>query len=172
MTLISGPTNLDPPENIEIIKVNTAKEMYQAVIKHSKKSRIVVMSAAVSDYRPSHSFTKKIPKRKQSINLELTRTVDILSELGKNKNGTYLVGFAAESENLTAGAKEKLKKTKLDVIVANNTSAFSEDDSEVHRVSRDGQIESLPYQNKILSAHKILDKIVEKKRCPSADQRK
>lgn len=162
VTLISGPTHLCPPENVKLVQAATAEEMRDAVMKHRKNARVIIMAAAVSDYRPRFTFMQKLQKRNESFSLELTKTPDILEELGKSKNGTYLVGFAAESNNLIDNAREKLHKKNLDFIVANDISAFDEDESEAAIIYKGGEHETLPRQTKILTAHKILDNIAEK----------
>lgn len=161
VTLISGQTNLNPPENVKLIPAATAEEMHAAVMKHRKNAQVIIMAAAVSDYRPRFTFMQKLQKRSEVFNLELTKTPDILEELGKNKNGTYLIGFAAESNNLIDNAREKLQKKNLDFIVANDVSAFDEDESEATLLYKEGEPESLPRQDKMLTANKILDKIAE-----------
>ncbi len=161
VTLISGPTNLKPPKNIKFVQVITAEEMHDAVKSHKKDARVIIMTAAIADYRPRVVYMQKIQKRDDSFNLELTRTVDVLEELGKNKNGSYLVGFAAESINLIENAKEKMEKKNLDMIVANDVSAFEEDHSEATIINRGGDTVQLPRQTKTSLANTILDKIIK-----------
>jgi len=160
VTLISGPTYLNPPANVNLIEVTSAEEMHKAVQAAAQKQDVIIMTAAVADYRPNFTFMQKLQKRADTMSLELTRTVDILEELGKSKNGSFLVGFAAESNNLIENAREKMKKKNLDLIVANNVEAFEEDCSEVFILDKAGEVEQLPLQEKISTANSILDRIV------------
>ncbi|NQU17512.1 MAG: bifunctional phosphopantothenoylcysteine decarboxylase/phosphopantothenate--cysteine ligase CoaBC [Candidatus Saganbacteria bacterium] len=159
VTLISGPGSLKPPSNVKFVQVVTAQEMHEAVNEHRDRAQVIIMTAAIADYRPRITFMQKLQKRSDSLNLELIKTIDVLDELGKSKNGTYLVGFAAESTNLIENGKEKMQKKNLDLIIINDVSAFEEDHSEVIILDRSGKIEPLPRQEKALIADTILDKI-------------
>lgn len=161
VTLISGPTNLKPPKDVNFVQVVTAEEMRTAVNTHKKEARVIIMTAAIADYRPRFAYMQKLQKREGIFNLELTRTTDILEELGKNKNGSYLVGFAAESTNMLENAKEKMERKNLDMIVANDVSAFEEDHSEATVIIRSGDVDQLPRQSKASLANAILDKIIK-----------
>lgn len=121
-TLISGPTNLPKPYLIdEFIKVESANEMYNAVMNNFKDYDIIIMSAAVADYTPKKQFNKKIKKSDNNLILELERTHDILKELGQKKEkNQILVGFAAETENIIEYGKQKLKSKNADYIIAND----------------------------------------------------
>jgi len=120
--LISGPTNLTAPKGVDFFSVENARQMRFQVLKNYSKADIVIMAAAVADYRPFYSAVSKIKKDKSIINLKLVRNPDILEELGRNKKDKILVGFALETENLYKNALDKLKKKKLDIIVANELS--------------------------------------------------
>jgi len=159
-TLISGPTQLDPPNGVKVINIISAKEMHEAVMSNKDGQDIIIMAAAVADYRPSISFFQKLKKESETYNLELLKTPDILNELGMSKNGSLLVGFAAETENLEENAKEKLKKKNLDLIVANDASAFESDASQVKIIDRTGNVESTPELPKLEIANKILDAVL------------
>lgn len=159
VTLISGPSHLRPPAGIEFIPVITAEELHEAIKSVRKKANVIIMTAAVADYRPRFAFMQKLQKRGEYLNLEFTRTVDVLEELGKSKNGCYLVGFAAESTNLVENARAKMEKKNLDLIIVNDLSAFEGDKSEAIILTRKGDIHRLPHQEKTQLADLILDKV-------------
>lgn len=164
VTLISGPTALCPPRNVNFIQVRTAQEMASAVKKHFNKADIVIKSAAVADYRPKEVSKHKIKKKDSKLRLELERTPDILATLGKRKGERILVGFAAETQNLVSNARDKLQEKNLDMIVANDVSrediGFGSDVNQVTIVFPDGTAETLPPMSKDDLAHRILDRIV------------
>jgi phosphopantothenoylcysteine decarboxylase/phosphopantothenate--cysteine ligase len=118
--LISGPTELEPPQGILYRQVESAGEMRQAVLEHYPETDVVIKAAAVADYRSDQMSLHKIKKDSEYSTLKLVRTPDILQELGEKKTGQILVGFAAETENLLTHARQKLTKKKLDLIVAND----------------------------------------------------
>jgi phosphopantothenoylcysteine decarboxylase/phosphopantothenate--cysteine ligase len=161
--LVSGPTSLDVPRGVELEPVSSAEEMRQAVLKHFPECDIVVMAAAVSDYRPHSTEGQKIKKGRETLTLELDRNPDILTELGQSRRGKscVLVGFAAETEQLLAHAGKKLQEKNLDMIVANDVSrddaGFAVDTNEVKILFRDGQVENLPLMAKEDVANLVLD---------------
>lgn len=165
VTLISGPTNLTPPFGVEYHAIKTAQQMRDAVFEHRPKADIIIKAAAVSDYRPRANAGHKIKKGANSLNLELVRNPDILRELAseKGKPPCLLVGFAAETENLLAHAKQKLKSKALDMIVANDVSredaGFETDTNLVKIVYKDGQVEEVPLMTKLQVADVLLDRI-------------
>lgn len=170
VTLISGPTNLPLPSAEKIIKVRTAKEMHKAVMDNYKKVSIIIKAAAVADYCPKESATEKIKKDKKTLSLELKNNPDIIAEVGKNKGGRILVGFAMETQNLLTNALEKLKKKNMDLIVANNLreegAGFRGDTNIITIIDRTGKSESLEKMTKIEAAEEILNrvqKIINKK---------
>ena len=121
VTLVLGPSNINVSENIEVIKVNSANEMYEACINHFEKTDIAVMSAAVADYTPVSTASQKIKKNENTFNIELTKTKDILKSLGeKKKNKQILVGFALETNNEKEYALKKLQTKNADMIVLNS----------------------------------------------------
>ena len=121
VTLVLGPSNINVSENIEVIKVNSANEMYEACINHFEKTDIAVMSAAVADYTPVSTASQKIKKNEGTFNIELTKTKDILKSLGeKKKNKQILVGFALETNNEKEYALKKLQTKNADMIVLNS----------------------------------------------------
>jgi phosphopantothenoylcysteine decarboxylase/phosphopantothenate--cysteine ligase len=163
VTLISGPTALCPPRNVNFIQVRTAQEMALAVKKHFNKADIVIKSAAVADYRPKEVSKHKIKKKDSKLRLELERTPDILATLGKRKGERILVGFAAETQDLVSNARDKLQEKNLDMIVANDVSkediGFGSDVNQVTIVLCDGTAETLPPMSKDDLAHRILDRV-------------
>ncbi len=159
VTLISAPTALPTPIGIEIIQVQTALQMREAVINAAPEANALIMAAAVADYRPSTTTDQKIKKETAAhLKLELIRNPDIISEV---KGNFIKVGFAAESENLIPNATAKLKEKRLDLIVANEITAIGAETDKVTLIDRWGKTEDLPLLPKSEVAHKILDKIVE-----------
>ncbi len=163
VTLVSGPTNLTPPRGANLIKIETALDMYRAVMDNFKDQDIVIKSAAVADYRSSSISSSKIKKSGDDLNLTLVRNPDILKELGDIKGSRILVGFAAESDDLIANAKDKVLRKNLDFIVANDITAegagFGLDTNIVNIIDRKGNIEKIEISSKLHIAHCILDKI-------------
>jgi phosphopantothenoylcysteine decarboxylase/phosphopantothenate--cysteine ligase len=165
VTLVSGPTNLAPPTAATFIPVKTTQEMRRAVLKLRENCDVMIKAAAVLDYRPRVTMDQKMKKKKGGVNLELVRTPDILAELGsaKGEKPIFLVGFAAETEDLLSNAKGKLQNKNLDMIVANDVSAedagFDTDTNRVKVVYRDGNVEDLPLMRKEVLADQLLDRI-------------
>lgn len=159
--LISGPTTLTPPLGVRYISVKTAREMEHEVKKYAPEQDIIIMAAAVADYRPVEFRAQKIKKRdKQGLNLELMPNPDILAGVGKNKReGQLLIGFALESENLIENALKKLEKKNLDMIIANHISAFAGDENEV-TVINSTEKEKLPRMEKSELADTIMDRVI------------
>lgn len=135
VTLITGPTNLETPFGIDVVKVNTNEEMLKAILDEYETSDIVIKSAAVADYKPKNYSIEKIKKKEENLLLEFERDNDILNLLGKEKVKQVLVGFAAESSDVLNNAKDKLKRKNLDYIVANDISSkdtgFASDNNKV-----------------------------------------
>ncbi len=161
VSLITAPTSLSEPVGIEVIRIKTAAEMKAAVDKAVAQADVLIMAAAVADYQPKDVAKAKIKKDSPSLTLELIRTPDILAEV---KGDFFKVGFAAESENLVANARQKLEKKQLDIIVANDitdtSSGFGADTNKVTIIDRTGKVDSLPLLTKREVADKILDKVV------------
>jgi len=160
--LISGPTGLDQPEVSEFISIESADEMYTEVMKR-KDADVIIMTAAVSDYKPKQSYDQKFKKKKGPLVIELSRNKDILKTLGETKSNQILVGFAAETENIEKYAKKKLEEKNLDFIVANDvskkSSGFGSDMNEVIIFDKKGQ-NILELMSKDAVAKEILNKIV------------
>jgi phosphopantothenoylcysteine decarboxylase/phosphopantothenate--cysteine ligase len=163
VVLVSAPAALTKPVGIDIVAADTAQDMYEAVKKTVVKSDVLIMAAAVSDYRPKRVSKEKIKReRAASVKLELERTPDILTEM----KGKFLrVGFSAESENLVANAKKKLEKKQLDLVVANDItvkgSGIGADSNQVVIIDRKGKVEKLPLLPKREVADRILDKVAQ-----------
>ncbi|MBP1718403.1 MAG: phosphopantothenoylcysteine decarboxylase [Deltaproteobacteria bacterium] len=162
--LVSGPTSLPPPAKVKLVRVRSAVEMREAVFHHLEKASVLLMAAAVSDYRPKQAATQKIKKASIPPVLELERNPDILLEAGKSKGNRIFVGFAAETQNLLKNAKEKLAKKNLDLIVANDVSlpgaGFRVDTNIVKIIGRSGKVEKLPLMSKEDLADRILERIL------------
>jgi len=164
VTLITGPTNLTPPQNLKkIVKIESAKEMYDAVLDNLEQNDVVIKSAAVADYKPKHYSDKKIKKSEDDLFIELDRNKDIAQEIGKIKNNKILVGFAAETNDLIENASLKIKKKNLDFIVANDLTkegaGFGVDTNIVKIIDKEGNITEYPKMKKEEVANVILDKI-------------
>ena len=161
VTLITAPTTLPQPTGMEVIPVETAAEMKKAVVKALAEAAALIMAAAVTDYRPKTAAKTKIKKDSPTLTMELVRTPDILAEA----KGSFLkVGFAAESDNIVANAKQKLQRKKLDLIVANDItddkSGFGTDTNKVTLIDKQGKVEELPLLTKREVADRILDRVV------------
>ena len=165
--LVSGPTHLQPPENVEWISVRSAEQMHEAVSREFSRASILVKAAAVSDFRPKNAATGKIKKAAQSMTLELVPTVDILAELSQRKKDQIFVGFAAETNNTLENAEKKLNFKKLDLLVLNDVTqegaGFDVDTNIVTILTKEGERFQSGKLPKSKIAHLILDKIVELK---------
>ncbi|MFN4217958.1 MAG: bifunctional phosphopantothenoylcysteine decarboxylase/phosphopantothenate--cysteine ligase CoaBC [Candidatus Bipolaricaulia bacterium] len=164
--LISGPTQLEPPAGVECVRVESAEEMREAVLKRFAQYDLILMAAAVADWRPKRVFSQKLKKAgAREITLVLEKTPDILAELGRRKEkDQILVGFAAETEKLLEHAREKLKEKNLDIVVANDiTAPGAGPEVETNIVTllyRDGRSERLPCLPKREVAREILRRVV------------
>ncbi|TES87992.1 MAG: bifunctional 4'-phosphopantothenoylcysteine decarboxylase/phosphopantothenoylcysteine synthetase, partial [Dehalococcoidia bacterium] len=150
------------PTGVEVIHVQTARQMKEAVARAVSKADALIMAAAVADYQPKSTAKSKIKKGADTMTLELVRTPDILTEV----QGNFIrVGFAAESEDVVANARQKLEKKSLDLIVANDItsadSGFGVDTNKVTIIDKKGKAENLPLLTKREVADKILDRVVE-----------
>lgn len=162
--LVSGPTTLVPPDGVEVVSVGTAEEMYQALADRFSWSTVLIMTAAIVDFRPSRPSLEKVKKREwDGEPLELQRTRDVLETLSAQRTHQLLVGFAAESSSIVEHAKQKLEEKKLDLIVANSVasqdSAFGADTNEAILIARDGTMTNLARMSKRLLADHILDEV-------------
>lgn len=168
VTLITGPVALATPKNVSRINVETAEQMRKAVVAQAKKCDAVIMSAAIADYTPIKPAANKIKKDqspKSGLTLELKPTSDILLDLGSKKNEVILVGFALETQNELANAKEKLRKKNLDLVVLNSTrdegSAFGAETNVVTLIGKNEKVEKLPRMPKFDVATEILNRLAK-----------
>lgn len=165
VTLVSGPTALKPPRDVALSRVKTAEEMRRTVLAECRQVDVIIKAAAVLDWRPKETAEHKIKKGRGVQTLELVENPDILAELGcmQGNRRCLLVGFAAETQDFIANAKEKLKKKNLDLIVVNDVSredaGFEADTNAVKIVYRDGHMEELPLMPKQEVADQLLDRI-------------
>ena len=161
VALVSGPTALESPSGARLIPVTTAAEMHAAVLKEYAQCSAVIMAAAVADYHAAKAADRKIKRGIGAIEIRLEPNPDILKELGRNKNGKWLVGFAAETENLSLNAEKKLREKNLDMVIANNVteegSGFDGDTNIATIIDRSGTIRSLPLMSKDELADCIYD---------------
>ena len=164
---IAGTTTVEPPRGITVIRVNSAQEMSSAVLQELDKATVFVGAAAVADYKPSNRTDQKIKKHSASLTLELERTPDILAQVSSNRNeGTLVIGFAAETENVLSHAESKLRSKHLDAIVANDItrpdSGFDSNNNAVTILTPANLVSplELPLMSKADTANRILDVIV------------
>jgi phosphopantothenoylcysteine synthetase/decarboxylase len=165
--LISGPTDLPVPDHVDFIPVETAAEMYDVVSRHIGRMDVAVFAAAVADYTPACVQPQKLKKSGETLTLELVRTADILGSAREHFRFTgKLVGFAAETENLEANARDKLIRKRCDLIIANDVSqpgiGFDSDENEVLLVYPE-HTEALPLASKHEISLQLVDKITHLK---------
>ncbi|NJP36409.1 bifunctional phosphopantothenoylcysteine decarboxylase/phosphopantothenate--cysteine ligase CoaBC [Alkalicoccus luteus] len=163
VTLVAGPVSLDTPHGVNRINVQSAEEMYKAVMNKAEAADVVIKAAAVSDYKPAEPLTEKMKKSAGSETLHMIRTADILAELGTLEKKPVLIGFAAESENVEDYAREKLRKKNVDAICANSVvsegSGFQVDTNSLDLFFRDGTKDHIPLMSKADAAKQILNHI-------------
>ncbi len=163
VTLISGPASLPVPYGVELVPVRSARDMEEAVLARFPDVEVLLMAAAVSDYRPTLSEIRKIKRAKVEMQFHLTRNPDILKSVGSLKKGQIMVGFAAETHDLEAEARRKMQEKNLDLIVANDVnrpdSGFQVDTNEVTLLTREGEVARLPLLSKEEVAERILDRV-------------
>jgi phosphopantothenoylcysteine decarboxylase/phosphopantothenate--cysteine ligase len=162
VVLISGPVNLNPPAGVQLVSVSTSEEMHAAVDRHLKCD-VVVMCAAVSDYKPAKVSAQKLKKQNARLTLELVPTRDILASLGKQDRQFLLVGFAAETNDVEENAQKKLREKNCDMIVANDVSrtdsGMESDENEVTIFFRGGEKEKISRDSKRNVARELVKKI-------------
>ena len=169
VVLISGPTSMASVPNIKLINITTALQMHDAVMKNFPHADIVVMAAAVSDYRPEQTMAQKVKKGDKFLELKMKPNPDILKKLGahrKKKNGRpLLVGFAAESKDHLEEGRRKLMEKKLDLIVINDIlgadTGFGSDTNQISLIDREYELEKLPLLPKEDCADIIWDRILK-----------
>jgi phosphopantothenoylcysteine decarboxylase/phosphopantothenate--cysteine ligase len=159
--LISGPTNITPPEGVKTIFVKSALDMEKEVLKHFPRCDVVIASAAVSDYRPEKREKEKIKSKIQRKSINLIRNPDILGQLGNQKGAKFLIGFALETRDLERDAREKLKRKNLDMIIANAPEVMSRDEATVKIFTRSGKKIFLRKMRKGKIAERILSELNE-----------
>jgi phosphopantothenoylcysteine decarboxylase/phosphopantothenate--cysteine ligase len=163
VTLVSGPTALTPPAGSAFVPVQTAEEMREAVLQHAGRASIVIKAAAVADYRVGRPAEQKI-KGKRDLTLELTPNPDILTEVAARAGDAFIVGFAAETNDVVANARAKLTAKGIDLLVANDVSrrdiGFDAEDNEVLLIDRWGGSRALPRMPKAAVADAILDELL------------
>jgi phosphopantothenoylcysteine decarboxylase/phosphopantothenate--cysteine ligase len=164
VTLVSGPTSLDPPRRVRFHATRTALEMQKAILDHYATATMVVSAAAIADYRPARVAPQKIKKMDGNFSIELTRNPDILGELSTQKGNRLHVGFATETENVLENAARKLRTKNLDMIVANDVTqegaGFAHDTNIVTIIDRTERMETLPLMSKDEVAHAIYDRLL------------
>ncbi|MCM2999532.1 bifunctional phosphopantothenoylcysteine decarboxylase/phosphopantothenate--cysteine ligase CoaBC [Paenibacillus cellulositrophicus] len=158
--VVYGHTDVEPPLDVDAVKVQSAEDMYRAVLEHWEDSDLVIKAAAVADYRPKVTAASKMKKSGDTMTLELVKTVDILEELGKTKTKQFLIGFAAETNDVEKYAQDKLKRKNADLIVANDITAegagFRSDTNIVQVYDADGLVEQMPVMTKDEVARRLL----------------
>ncbi|MDO3409374.1 bifunctional phosphopantothenoylcysteine decarboxylase/phosphopantothenate--cysteine ligase CoaBC [Saccharibacillus sp. CPCC 101409] len=158
--LIAGKVQIPLPAGIETIRIESAEDMYEACLNEWPNTDVLIMSAAIADYRPKSSAPRKIKKLGDTMSLQLVKTVDVLQTLGAQKEHQFLIGFAAETHDLDVYAAEKLQRKNCDLLVANDVTqtgaGFGSDTNIVRLFGREGEIGALPKQSKYSTAREIL----------------
>ena len=166
VTLVSGPCAIDPPPFVKVISVVSAGDMYEAVTENAGDQDIIILTAAVADYRPEKTAEEKIKKKDGDMSIALTRTKDIIGTLGQNRRkDQFLCGFSMETEHMLENSRAKLEKKHLDMIVANNlkvAGAGFGTDTNVITIITPNEAEELPLMRKAEAAEAILDRILKK----------
>jgi len=162
--LISGPVSIPPPSGVRLVRIESAREMFDAVRTHLPGCHAAIFSAAVADYRPAQVVSQKIKKSASTLTLELERTEDILGSVRSTFGFQgFLVGFAAETENLIPHAQDKLRRKGCDLIIANDVSqsgiGFDSTENAVTLCFPDGQTTALPRQSKTDLARELIQVI-------------
>lgn len=165
VTLVTGPVSLTPPPFVDVVSVDSAKDMFEAVTARAGEQDIIIKSAAVADYTPETVADQKIKKKEGDMSIPLTRTQDILGYLGSNKKeGQLLCGFSMETEHMLENSRKKLEKKNADMIVANNLrqtgAGFGTDTNIVTFITKDNEIE-LPLLSKEEVADALLSELVK-----------
>ncbi len=172
VTLVSANVQLSPPQGVKLLKVESAWQMLDSVMDVFHEQDIVIKAAAVADYRPVQQANQKIKKSSERMTLELEKTVDILARLGELKQHQFVVGFAAETENVEQHALAKLKRKQCDFIVANDVSeagsGFRSDTNRVIVFDQQGTVEAMPLMSKRHVAERLLKLVAE--RLPKAEE--
>ena len=165
VTLVAGPTALEDLNDVNMVHVTSAQDMFDAITSRLDDQNYIIMAAAVADYRPKHIADEKVKKSDSEMSLELEKTDDILKYLGEHrKDGQFLCGFSMETENMVENSRKKLEKKKLDMIAANNLkvagAGFQGDTNQMTLITKEDET-ALPMISKEETAACILDKILE-----------
>ena len=160
VVLVAAPTSLPNPPLVDMVRVNTAQQMCDAVLQQTRQADALIMAAAVADYRPVSAAEQKIKKANDELNIPLAKTTDILATV----SGDFVkVGFSAETQDLVTNARTKVRSKNLDLIAANDVtdpdSGFGVDTNRVTLIDRDLQVEELPVLTKYEVGHRILDRV-------------
>ncbi|MBQ1388100.1 MAG: bifunctional phosphopantothenoylcysteine decarboxylase/phosphopantothenate--cysteine ligase CoaBC [Clostridia bacterium] len=162
VTLVAAHMEVEPPQFVNVVRVQTAEEMYNALMSEFGACDILIMAAAVADYRPRQAAAEKIKKSGDNLTVEFERTKDILEELGRRKENQYICGFSMETENTIENSKKKLEKKHLDMIAANNLrtegAGFGVDTNVLTLITKDG-ITELPIMSKLEAASRLLNEL-------------
>ena len=165
VTLVTGPCAVEPPMFVKVKPVISAQDMYEAVTEEYDQTDIVIMTAAVADYRPAQVSTEKVKKQDSDLSIPLVRTKDILATLGASKTHQFLCGFSMETQNMLENSRAKIAKKNLDMIVANNLkvagAGFGTDTNVITLIAKDFEKE-LPLMSKKEAAGCILNAILER----------
>ncbi len=164
VTLVTGPTSIPKPYFVNVIQIQSAKEMFEAVTSRAKEQDIIIKAAAVADYRPRYVSSEKMKKNEDQLTLELEKTDDILKYLGEHKpQNQFLCGFSMETEHMVENSKEKLHKKNLDMIAANNLkqagAGFGTDTNVITLITKE-EVTELELMTKEKAAEKIIDEIL------------
>ena len=176
VVLVAGPTPIDPPTGVDVVRVRSAEEMARAVKDHADAATIVAMAAAVSDYRPAMRSAVKLKKTAGDTTLALTRTPDILASLGADKGGRFVVGFAAETDHVLDNARRKRAAKGVDLLVANEVGGaaggFAAEENAAVLIDDEGETE-VPLMSKRALADRIWDRVVmlRQRRVPTLAKR-
>jgi phosphopantothenoylcysteine decarboxylase / phosphopantothenate---cysteine ligase len=165
VTLITGPTTIELPDDVDVVRINTSDDLFDAVHKHVRYCDVLVMCAAVSDYKPAKFATQKLEKQREGFALELIATRDILASLPSENRNYIVVGFAAQTHELEQNALRKLHAKNCDAIVANDVSrsdsGMESDDNEVTIFFPSGERRTIPRAPKIMVARELMKIIAE-----------
>jgi phosphopantothenoylcysteine decarboxylase/phosphopantothenate--cysteine ligase len=163
VTLVSGPVSLTPPRGAEVVRVESALEMRDATLAHFETADVVVMTAAIADYRAAHPSSEKKPKSNEALTVELAPNPDFFVEMGRRKNGRILVGFAMETHAGVDRAADKARRKNADFVLLNyptrEGAGFGGDTNEVTLVRADGSSEAWPLMSKLDVAERLLSEV-------------
>jgi phosphopantothenoylcysteine decarboxylase/phosphopantothenate--cysteine ligase len=173
VTLVYGGTAMEPPSGMELIPIESANDMLLAVMNKLSQMDIIIKAAAVADYRAEEISTQKIKKTDERLTLAFVKNIDILQAIGEQKTHQFVVGFAAETENLEAHAMSKLERKNCDLIVANDVTkagaGFGTDTNIIQIYDRKGLVVSLPLMDKKSAAIQLLNLVAERTNAPRSD---